>query len=520
MIGVIAWQRRYLLAGKLLTFFMLAVAIWAFGSGVEAGSVGLSHKIFWSKMEYLGFVWASPLCVLFILAYTNHWNWVKPPVLVVFGTISLITLLLAWTNEYHGLIWKEFIPGNTRLNLLIYNHGTWFFVYTASQFLLFCLSIIVLLRDLRYQKSPYYQQTITLIIAILIPAVIGLLYSFHLAPIPGLDWMPICTFFTGLMLTWSIYHYRLLDLVPIARDTLVEQMMDGVLVLDDQQRIIDINPSARRMIKYGNTIKIGDNLSTVLPDIYESLTGIKHNTSTQILSIKETTNDLRYVDVRLMIIKGSGAVSNCSLLLLRDITKRKTIEDSLHKAKQELEEQLEEIQKLQNQLREESIRDPLTNLYNRRYLEDSLQREFAHANRDNYPVSIIMADIDHFKRINDSFGHGVGDEVLQHLSRLLLSSFRMEDIICRYGGEEFIIVMPGTTAETAYLRTESFRNALDETIMEIAEHQIHITISAGQAVYPADGQTVEDVIKAADQAMYQAKSTGRNRVVAAKVSAL
>ncbi len=512
-IGISAWQRRYYQTGKILTFFMLSIAIWAFCSGIEAISIGLSHKIFWSKMEYLGFVWAAPLSFLFILAYTNHWNWIKPPFLTVIGTISLLTLVLAWTNEYHGLIWNAFHLGDKSLNVIIYGHGTWFWIYIIFQFCLYCLNVVVLIRELRYQKPPYREQTITILLATLVPAVAGIAYSFNISFIPGLDWMPIFTFFTGLMFTWSIYYYRLLDLVPIAREALVEQMLDGMVVLDEQQRIIDINPSARKMIKKGDTIKIGDNLSSVLPELCASLNGSKNPSATQMLSLHESHSTLRYVDVRFTVIKGMKAGTNCSLLILRDITRRKTIEDSLNQANQELEKRIEEIQKLQNQLREESIRDPLTNLYNRRYLEDSLQREFARADRDQYPISIIMADIDHFKQVNDTFGHSVGDEVLQQLSEILHSSFRLEDIICRYGGEEFIIVMPATTSETAFIRTENFRTTLENTVMNLSGQKVRITLSAGIAVYPEDGSSVDDVIRVADRALYQAKSAGRNRVV-------
>ena len=519
MVGVSAWQRRYHLTGKILTFFMLSISIWSLCSGIEAGSVGLSTKVLWSKISYLGFVWASPLCFLFVLAYTNHWKWIKPPYLVVIGAISLITLILAWTNDYHGLVWSAFTPGDRRLNLYIYDHGPWFWVYVVFQLALYIFNLVVLFRDLRYQKSPYREQTITILIATLLPASAGILYSFKISPIPGLDWMPIFTFFTGILFTWSIFHYRLLDIVPIARETLVEQMLDGMIVLDDQQRIIDINPSARSMVKKGDAVKIGDKLSDVMPDIYSALVGAKNQSVTQVLSFKESAKDQRFVDVRFAFIKGGRNGTTSSLLILRDITKRKTIEDSLNQANRELERRLEEIQKLQNQLREESIRDPLTNLYNRRYLEDSLQREFAHAHRDNYPVSIIMADIDHFKRVNDTYGHGVGDVVLQKLSGLLVSSFRIEDIVCRYGGEEFIIVMPGTTAETAFLRTENFRVAVEQTMMEISKQKVQITMSAGVAVFPKDGSTVDEVIKEADRALYQAKTAGRNRVIAGQTPA-
>jgi diguanylate cyclase (GGDEF)-like protein len=220
------------------------------------------------------------------------------------------------------------------------------------------------------------------------------------------------------------------------------------------------------------------------------------------------------VDVRMTLISGNKPGVNCSLLILRDITKRKNIEDSLNKANQELEKRITEIQILQNQLKEESIRDPLTRLYNRRYMEDALQREFAHATRDGYPVSIIMADIDHFKKVNDTYGHAAGDEVLEQLSRTFMANFRMEDIVCRYGGEEFLIVMPETTAETAFLRIDNLRQQLESSDLNVTGAALRITLSAGIAVYPAEGSTIDEVVQKADQAMYRAKKEGRNRVIA------
>jgi diguanylate cyclase (GGDEF)-like protein len=173
------------------------------------------------------------------------------------------------------------------------------------------------------------------------------------------------------------------------------------------------------------------------------------------------------------LIKGTKSTTDCSLLILRDITKRKTIEDSLNQANRELERRINEIQILQNKLKEESIRDPLTRLYNRRYMEDALKREFAHATRDGYPVSIIMADIDHFKRVNDTYGHSAGDEILIQLSQLFVSNFRVEDIVCRFGGEEFLIVMPETSAETAFLRVDGLRRFLETTELKNIRRENH-----------------------------------------------
>jgi diguanylate cyclase (GGDEF)-like protein len=514
IVALLVWHRRETITGRVLILFMVSITLWSFFSGIEAGTTNIPTRIFFSKMEYLGFVWASPLCFLFVLSYTNHWKWITKTGLYAIAAVSVITLILAWTNDSHGLIWSDFQRGNPRFNTLIYVHGAWFYLYTFVQFCLFCLAVGIMLRDLKVQKAPYRQQTMAILAAIMIPGIAGVTYTFGISPIPGMDWMPICSFFTGVLFTWSIYYYRLLDLVPIARDILVEQMLDGMIVLDDQQRIIDINPSARKMIKGGDAIKLGDPLSSVLPELCPTPEDLKKRSNTQILSLQKSTEVNRFVDVRLTLISGYKTRTNCSLLILRDITKRKNIEDSLNKANQELEKRINEIQILQAQLKEESIRDPLTRLYNRRYMEDALQREFAHATRDGYPVSIIMADIDHFKKVNDTHGHSAGDEVLEQLSQLFMANFRAEDIVCRYGGEEFLIVMPETSAETAFMRIDGLRKVLETTPLKLSGLELQITLSAGIAVYPAEGSTIDQIVQKADQAMYQAKREGRNRVIA------
>ncbi|MEI8131872.1 MAG: diguanylate cyclase, partial [Leptolinea sp.] len=333
-------------------------------------------------------------------------------------------------------------------------------------------------------------------------------------PVPGLDWSPVSTVFTGLIFAYIIFRYKFLDLVPVARAALVEQMQDGMIVLDDQQRIIDINPSARNMLPGGLSIKIGSSLTEAVPDL-NFPSQRKGIANTQTLALGTSGEKSRFIDVRFSIIRGKTAGVNCSLLLFRDITKRKNAEIELHQANKELGIRLEEIQILQNKLREESIRDPLTGLYNRRYLEDALEREFARAVRDKYSVGIIMLDIDLFKKINDSYGHIVGDVVLQKLAKILDKSFRLEDIVCRYGGEEFLIVMPETSEPKAIERIEGFRIALEQTVMEINEYQIQITISAGVAMFPAGGSSIKEIIHCADQAMYKAKAAGRNQVIAA-----
>jgi diguanylate cyclase (GGDEF)-like protein len=172
--------------------------------------------------------------------------------------------------------------------------------------------------------------------------------------------------------------------------------------------------------------------------------------------------------------------------------------------------------KVRESLHEQSIRDPLTGLYNRRFLEEFLLRELARAGRKKHPLSIIAIDIDYFKRINDTAGHGAGDIVLRRVALLLQGHVRESDIACRVGGEEFSVLLPEASIPIALQRAEEIRKAVHQLKLRYEDRTLSaITISLGVAAFPEHGSTPTTLIHAADQALYDAKFRGRDRVVAA-----
>lgn len=169
--------------------------------------------------------------------------------------------------------------------------------------------------------------------------------------------------------------------------------------------------------------------------------------------------------------------------------------------------------KLRDTLREQSIRDPLTLLYNRRYLLETMKREISRGSRRKSSIGVIMMDIDHFKLFNDSYGHDVGDTLLRALGNYLLKNIRGEDVACRYGGEEFVLVLPDTSLKDTLLRANELREGITK-LMILHENKTMggITVSMGVAEFPTYGKTMDALLKCADTALYRAKNGGRNRV--------
>ncbi len=171
---------------------------------------------------------------------------------------------------------------------------------------------------------------------------------------------------------------------------------------------------------------------------------------------------------------------------------------------------------LREVLRQQSVRDPVTGLFNRRYMEETLDRDVSRAARRNDSLAVAMCDLDNFKTFNDSFGHEAGDLVLRQVAEVLGAQVRAGDVACRYGGEEFVLILPEVTAEVAHARAESICKAIEAlTISHRNRTLAKVTISVGLAIYPRDGATGEELIRAADRALYRAKSEGRGRVVPA-----
>ncbi|MDY0163916.1 diguanylate cyclase [Desulfobotulus sp.] len=172
---------------------------------------------------------------------------------------------------------------------------------------------------------------------------------------------------------------------------------------------------------------------------------------------------------------------------------------------------------LVDRLRREAVTDPLTGLYNRRYMEETFLRELARVRREGLPLSVVLMDVDHFKNFNDTYGHEIGDAVLKQLADILKMDVRAEDVACRFGGEEFLLLMPGLSADSVFKRAETLRKEVENApLVGAGMASLKVTMSLGVATYPGDGDTPQSLILEADKAMYAAKLAGRNRVFAAR----
>jgi diguanylate cyclase (GGDEF)-like protein/PAS domain S-box-containing protein len=299
---------------------------------------------------------------------------------------------------------------------------------------------------------------------------------------------------------------------------LAVEQSDSTIVITDLKGTIEFaNPAFERITGYTCAEAIGQSSNIVKsgqtpPEVYAKL----WQTITQgevwrgELLNKKKNGEFYWEKASISPVRNPFGQITHYVAVKEDVTEIK-------QAEQELRRYVAEIERLQEKLREQAIRDPLTGAFNRRYLIETLDRELAHASRHGSPISLVMIDADHFKNINDTFGHQAGDLALQRLVQLIERHTRKSDVVCRYGGEEFVVLLPETAPEDAYRRAEEWRLAFAAERIEFNGQTFQVTISLGVAAGSVPEVSGASLLNAADQAMYRAKEIGRNRTVLSEI---
>ncbi len=394
--------------------------------------------------------------------------------------------------------------------MLVYSHGPAYFITIAIVYLYVAVSILLLITRFRTALLIQRRQLAIMTFAALIPVLGSAVYAFELEIVQGLDLTPISMFFTLVLIIYSISRDQLLSSIPVSRHVLIEGLDDGILVVDSLGHVVDQNHAVSTFSDYILCSK-GSEVEHVFrrfPDVTEAL---KRGEKCQI-ELVNSVSSVRSMLVRIKPLFLSTGLRNGTLIILHDLSQHYLNRLELEAVNQTLREQLVEIELLQARLADQVVRDPLTGLYNRRYLEETLPREIARSIRHGFPLTVAMIDIDHFKKINDRYGHHAGDLFLSSIGKLFNAGIRQEDFVCRYGGEEFLAVFPGLPEEASISRMEELRRAFESQVVIFEDHELTRTFSVGIAVSPRHGRTSDALIEAADQALYTAKNRGRNRI--------
>lgn len=482
-LALVLYKSRF--SGKAwLIIEVSAVLFWNFCLIFSNSAVNFGTEQFWAKLAYLGANLVSPVLLVFFLHYPLAKFHISRRLKALLFVLPVLTIISVFTNDLHHQFWTGFTLLSSETNAWQYQHGFLYWIALAYNYLCGMICIFLMASILRDYKGIYRSQALTLLIFSAFPFISGLIYSFVPGLFPSLDYLPLAYSVAAVGVVISVIFFRMLDIVPIGRNLIIDTMQVGMLVIDERQRIVDINPAASALFQE-HRLKIGDNIEKAGPAVAEHLSRGLSNSDLEVRSDRT-----HFVDLSTTVLKTQNGAVIGKMGILRDIT---------------------EYHYLRKQLQELATHDPLTGLANRRLLLERIEFAISEAKRHQQKFALLSLDLDRFKEINDKFGHAYGDKVLTEMGHRLAHSLREVDTVSRVGGDEFAILVSEVKDEASLLVViRKLLTQLRKPFKLNSTEEIEMSGSIGGAIYPQDGTDPLDLLNKSDLAMYAVKSTGRD----------
>lgn len=492
---------------------MASASWWSICAILELSSRQAEVRIFYSELAWFGITTTPIFWMLFVVAYVRGSDLSSGAVHTGLAIAAgLLVLVLAITNDLHHLIYTEIKPDPTpgfeaRLS---YGHGPAFFAVMLSIYFFMLLVTGRIIWAAILAPPVMRVQFAGLLISALLPWAANAAYNLGGLRVLGFDPTPLAFSITPLIYNFLISRNRFLTLAPVALKAVIASHPDGILVVANSGLIVEANEASKAI--FGTDKLVGRDFSEFgLKIVSGDRSGLFGATG----STHHCQKNSRSYEVRKVAID-AGRRSECTAYVLRDLTEYLRAQEDLRVSTRLMEERLEANLRLQEQLHDMAHRDSLTGLNNRRILQDIGDRLIANSDAIGRSLIAVSLDLDHFKRLNDSFGHKAGDDALVAVATILSRSLRPGEVAVRMGGEEFLVLMPNADIEEARARAEAWRAVIRSEPVLTSHGSAEITFSAGISAYPETAATFEQLLQQADTAVYAAKRAGRNRVVIAR----
>jgi diguanylate cyclase (GGDEF)-like protein len=489
-LAAVALRRRDVSGARAFAALTLASALYSAGYAMELGSMDLERILFWNHVEHFGIAFLPAFWAIYSVQVVGG-RIPRTGVLILLG-MSTISLVLVLTDSLHGQghVAPRLRP-DAPFPVLDFDRGTayWFPVLYSNAVLLF--GNVRLAMAMRRVPAPWRARYALLAAGSVLPWAGLLLYVSGSVPW-GLDLTALSLAVATPLFAWGMFHLGMLDLVPVARDRVFEGMRDAVLVVDHLGRVLDFNPAARRVFPVLSARILGRPLAdSGLPRVVvDGMTGPDDGEVDLELPGPQESRVFRGNVSSINAPGGSHAVR---ILTLVDVTAMASV---------------------LGELRTQAHTDLLTGTLSRRRFQEVLEIEISRSRRHGHSLSLLMMDLDHFKSVNDTFGHDAGDRVLMAVADSCREVIRGSDALGRLGGEEFAVLLPETGPMGARVAAERLRQRIEAQRVTTSDGSvIQVTVSIGVAsADPAEPAELAALLDAADRGLYRAKQSGRNRV--------
>lgn len=512
LMGLAGWggAQRFFPGKWAFVWLAVVLAAWIAGTTVEHAAVEATCKTTIALMSWPLVMVQPPLWAMFLYQYVRSETSGPPrrlwvPMVAVMALLMLVVL----TNGRHGLFYGEGThmgPPILGLPRMHYAYGPLFYVGAAWGYGWLLTAMVIIVRAIRDGAMEDRRQWITFLVMMMVPWAANFAYIGFGVRLLGGDPTPLSFAVAVVGFGWLIRSSALLKVVPLSHRLLFQALPDPVLVLDAWGRVVDCNAAGRRLA--GTAMPLGRPLAewpVFGARLVDLLGRDGFSEGTLVLDAPSVVMDVKSRDI------GVGERRIGRLLQLRDVTDRHRAQTHLAGALAERDERLQQVAQLEAELREQTLRDPLTGLLNRRALAQRFALERQHQQATGHALTLVLLDIDHFKHINDTYGHAAGDDVLTALGQTFTLGLRGSDTVCRFGGEEFALLLPNADGPQALHRVQALRE--DTALRHRLPDGRPVTFSAGICTC-CDGQTsLDELLRQADAALYAAKAAGRDRTV-------
>lgn len=471
----------------------LSIAIYCFAAAFGLTASNIQEIKFWNVVQYIGMPFSPPLGLLFIMHYLGMK--ITKRRVILFLTIPLISFIMVATNDLHHFHYKEFtVHPELGAPYTIIEIGAWYLVHGMYTF--GCMFVAFLLVILRWKETAkmYRPQMLALAFGELVPMVTAFIYLIGVTP-PGFDPVPMVLWLTSILYLWAISTTRLFTVMPIAKDAIFNSISDGVLVLDEEHHLIEFNEASNRMFPQLRKTMVGLDFDEIWLEVTGGFNEFQLGNLGAERELKlEIELSENIYQVRTSILK-HGNLKKGFLIIFTEIT---------------------ELKRLQSKLEKHAYFDELTQIYNRRAFFQQCQQKLSQSKVTATPLTVILFDIDYFKKVNDTYGHLIGDQLLKHVAKVSEAQTLLEkgSLFARYGGEEFVVALEGRTAKEGVMVANQIRQAIESGHLIVDDLKISITASFGVAESSKEkDETLTQLLNNADKALYGAKEEGRNCVL-------
>lgn len=480
-----------------------ASAVYTFAFALELSGNTLREIGLWIKLEYLGMPYIAPSSLLMIMHFVGLERLISRRMLIILYSVPVISTVLVWTNEYHHFFYQSIhFREGAPAPLVDVVMGPWYIVQGSLTFGCMLAGMCLILWQWSRMRRAYLRQMLIIFIGQFLPALGAFLYLMNMTPY-GMDPVPVIMSVTSTLYIWAVLSRGMLTAAPIARENLFESMRDGVLVTDLSDKLVDFNRAAAQMLQDLDASAIGRPLAQLfLPAGKEAVDYVMNSNprdSEEHELVWNTGGDVHYYQIRSSPVQKHDGHFAGRMIMLIDVTERTL---------------------LQAKLLQLATIDSLTGIYNRTHFMELSRQRLAEAADQAAPFSVILLDIDFFKSINDRYGHQYGDMALQHVVGVCSRHVREEDIFGRYGGEEFVICLPGTPLKQAACISEKIRGDIERSPFYTLSGPIDVTASFGVVEAFRSNISLEELLSEADHALYTSKRNGRNAVHLSSGSAI